>query len=237
MSSKRRIAVVAGTNVDTRMGVDYINGRCAAEGLKDIEAIYCPVSETCDDQVKFQYYGNDAKRARIDEIFDPEIEAGTEDFFVYCNSLSGAFDFDAYAQEKGVRVFTPLHVYRTLGSRFGRVGVMAANNISVHGIEDAMMAANPDIYVIGSGNMSIVHAIEEGLAPAEIVSSCGIDHLIRYMEACGSEAVILGCTHFPYLKREIEKLTELEVIDPADMMFGMMEVSRDHSCDRKGELR
>lgn len=218
-SEARRVAVIAGTNIDTRMGVDYINRRCGETGVQGIEAAYCPVTETCDDQIKFQYSSDAAKRARLDEIFDPGMEAGVKDFFIYCNSLSGAFDFDSYAEEKGVDVYTPLQIYRTLGSRFGRVGVMAANNISAHGIESAMMEANPDVYVIGSGNMSIVHAIEEGLAPADIVRQCGIDHLLRYMEACGCEAVILGCTHFPYLKEEIEKLTELEVIDPADKMF------------------
>lgn len=222
MGTDRRIAVIAGTNVDTRMGVDYFERRCGRLGLSGFEAIYCPVSATCDDQVRFQYSGDAEKRAQIDAIFDTEISAGTQDFFIYCNSLSGSFDFDSYAAEKGVRVVTPLHVYRTLGSRFGRVGVMAANNISAHGIEDAMMSVNPNIYVIGSGNMAVVSAIEEGLAPAEIVKQCGIEQLLRYMEACGCEAVILGCTHFPYLKEEIEKLTKLEVIDPADMMFDMM---------------
>ena len=219
----KRIAVIAGTNVDTRMGVEYVERRCWELGLSGIEAVYCPVSETCDDQVKFQYSDDDEKRERIDAIFDPEIKAGTRDFFIYCNSLSGSFDFDTYSEEKGVNIVTPLHVYRLLGSSFDRVGVMTANNISAHGVEQAMMAANPDIYVIGSGNMAVVHAIEEGLTPSEIVENCGIEQLIRYMETCGCETVILGCTHFPYLKEEIEKLSSLPVIDPANMMFDMID--------------
>ncbi|MBQ9272317.1 MAG: aspartate/glutamate racemase family protein [Mogibacterium sp.] len=240
-SSAVRVAVVAGTLIDTQMGIDYIEGRLGQmrEELKErqhmglpaamddvseypIETAYCPVAETCDEQVKFQYYSDAEKRARIDEIFSRETALGTRDFFVYCNSLSGAFDFDSYAEEKGINIVTPLQVYRKLGRGHARIGVIAANNISAHGIEKALMEANPDIYMIGSGNMSIVRAIEEGKAPADIVRECGIDHLIRYMEACGSEAVVLGCTHFPYLKEEIEKLTELRVIDPADMMLDML---------------
>jgi len=253
--SALKVAVVAGTNIDTQMGIDYIENRvrqlreeipCGSSGAAvtgtvmdmaaetaccpiaetvpdmTIETAYCPVTETCDDQVKFQYYSDDEKRVRIDEIFGGETALGTRDFFVYCNSLSGAFDFDSYAEEKGINIVTPLQVYRKLGRGHARIGVIAANNISAHGIEKALMAANPDIYMIGSGNMSIVHAIEEGRSPADIVKDCGIDHLIRYMEACGSEAVVLGCTHFPYLKEEIEKLTSLPIIDPADMMFDML---------------
>lgn len=216
-----RIAVVAGTNIDTQMGIDYIESR-VRKIPEEIKISGCPVTETCDDQVKFQYYSDAEKRERIDEIFGRETALGTGDFFVYCNSLSGAFDFDSYAEEKGINIVTPLQVYRKLGKGHERIGVMAANNISAHGIEKALMDANPDIYMIGSGNMSIVHAIEEGRTPADIVKDCGIDHLIRYMEACGSEAVVLGCTHFPYLKEEIEKLTRLDIVDPADMMFDML---------------
>ena len=230
----KRIAVVAGTNIDTQMGVDYIRRRAdelkedlRSAGVAGIEAVYCPVTETCDDQVKFQYFDDASKRARIDEVFVPEVEMGTRDFFIYCNSLSGAFDFDSYAAEKQLNIVTPLQVYRQLGKCFGRVGVMCANNISAYGIEKALMEANPDIYMIGSGNMSMVHAIEERRAPSDIIKKCGVDHLVRYMETCGSEAIILGCTHFPYLKEEIKNLTHLEIIDPADMMFEKLTGMRD----------
>ena len=57
------------------------------------------------------------------------------------------------------------------------------------------------------------------VAPAEIVKKCGLADLLGYMEACGAEAVVLGCTHFPYLKDELAKLTDLPLIDPADRMF------------------
>jgi glutamate racemase len=121
-----------------------------------------------------------------------------------------------------IRVYTPLQVYRTMGRRYGRVGVMAANNISAHGIEEAFMASNPDLYVIGTGNMSIVRAIEDGVAPAEIVERCGLKYMMAYMEACAAEAIVLGCTHFPYLKEELAKVTDLPLIDPADEMYKAM---------------
>jgi glutamate racemase len=39
------------------------------------------------------------------------------------------------------------------------------------------------------------------------------------MEACGAEAVLLGCTHFPYFKDEFKMCCRVPVIDPADMMY------------------
>ena len=86
------------------------------------------------------------------------------------------------------------------------------------------MEANENIYMIGSGNMAIVSAIEEALDPAEIVKRCGISHMIKYMEACGAEALLLGCTHFPYLKEEIRGICDMPIIDPADEMYAAIMV-------------
>ena len=207
------------------MGVEYIEKRNEEAGSRICEPVYLPVAEDCDAQVRFQYSDADGKRAVIDAIFDRAIENGIRDFFIYCNSLSGAFDFDTYAVRKSldagedIRIYTPLQVYRELGASYSRIGVMAANNLSAHGIEEALMSANPGIYAIGTGNMSIVRAIEDGLSPEDIAVKCGLSDMLNYMEACGAEAVLLGCTHFPYLKEVLSRLTDLPLIDPADNMF------------------
>lgn len=217
-----KVAVIAGTPVDTRMGVEYIERKNRACGRAVAQPLYRPVSEDCDAQVVFQYSPDDAKRRRMDEIFDPAAAEGVRDFFIYCNSLSGAFDFDAYAAEKGVRVYTPLQVYRTLGKRFARIGTVAANNLSAYNIEKNLMLGNEHVYMVGTGNMVIVHSIEQGLPPAEIVRRCGLEAMVRYFEANGCECILLGCTHFPYLRAEIEKLTALPLVDPAEEMFEAM---------------
>ena len=220
-----RVAVLAGTPVDTAMGVEYIKNKNSDEEGQCLLLLSEPVAESCDAQLRFQYSDDDQKRAVMDNIFDEAIADGVTDFFIYCNSLSGAFDFDTYAVTKSlecgkdIRVYTPLQVYRALGSEYSRVGVMAANNLSAYGIEEALMASGGDIYVIGAGNMAIVRAIEDGLEPEEIAGKCGLAELLRYMESCGAEAVVLGCTHFPYLKETLAGMTDLPLIDPADRMY------------------
>ena len=219
-----RVAVLAGTPVDTAMGVEYIKNKNSDGEGQCLLPLSEPVSESCDAQVKFQYSEDDMKLAVMDNIFDPDIADGVRDFFVYCNSLSGSFDFDTYAVVKSlecghdIRVYTPLQVYRSLGGSYSRIGVLAANNLSAYAIEEALMSADPDIYVIGTGNMAIVRAIEDGLSPAEVVEKCGLAEVVKYMETCGAEAIVLGCTHFPYFKDELAKLTDLPLIDPADRM-------------------
>lgn len=217
-----RTVVIAGTPVDTRMGVEYLEKRSSEYCMPVCEPIYRPAAEDCDAQVRFQYSDDENKRMTLDGIFDPAIADGVEDFFIYCNSLAGSFDFESYAAEKRIKVYTPLQVYRSLGSKYSRVGVIAAHNLSAYRIEETLLDANPDMYVIGSGNMAIVSAIEHGLPPEEIVEKCGIRHMVDYMQACGCEALILGCTHFPYLREEIDRFCSIPVIDPADEMFSAM---------------
>ena len=222
---ERKVAVLAGTPVDTAMGVEYIKKKNSETEGQCLLPLCDPVSVDCDAQVRFQYSDEDEKHAVMDNIFNAEIAEGVRDFFVYCNSLAGSFDFDTYAVMKSldtdedIRIYTPLQVYRSLGGEYGRIGVLAANNLSAHAIEEALMAANPDIYMIGTGNMAIVRAIEDGLAPEKIVETCGLRYMVKYMEACGAEAIVLGCTHFPYFRDELAALTDLPVIDPADKMF------------------
>ena len=228
MNGKKSVAVIAGTPVDTRMGVDYINKKNEEAGVPLFEPVYMPVAESCDAQVRFQYSDDDGKYAVIDNMFNEAIADGTEDFFIYCNSLSAAFDFDTYAltksleTDKDIHIFTPLQIYRDLGRSFSCIGVIAANNLSAHAIEEALMASNPDIYVIGSGNMAIVRAIEDGRLPEDIAASCGLEAMTAYMQACGAEAIVLGCTHFPYLKEVFEKFCSVPIIDPANEMFKAM---------------
>ena len=224
--SMRKVSVIAGTPVDTQMGVEFLESRNRhAEEHDLVEPLYRPVAEDCDAQIRFQYSDNDEKRDVMDSIFDADIAEGVRDFFIYCNSLSGAFDFDRYALRKSiecdgdVRIYTPLQVYRKLGEGYSRIGLIAANNLSAHAIEEALMSSNQDLYVIGSGNMAVVRAIEEEHSPERIIEECGLGACAEYMEACGAEAVLLGCTHFPYLREEFEKVCCLPVIDPADMMY------------------
>jgi len=217
-----KVAVIAGTPVDTRMGVDYIEKKNKEFELPVAYPVYMPVSSSCDEQLAFQYSDDETKRRRMDEIFDKAEAEGIRDFFIYCNSLSGAFDFEPYCKERGVRVYTPLQVYRSLGREHKRIGVVAANNLSAYNIEKNLMMTNDSIYVVGSGNMAMVHEIEANTPPAEIVEKLGLKDFLHYVEACGSECLVLGCTHFPYLKEELAKYSNIPLIDPADEMFDKM---------------
>ena len=95
---------------------------------------------------------------------------------------------------------------------FDRTGTIYRDGKSLYSGENALIA------VLGI----LVDRAGDIVSPEEIVEKCGIAHLVKYIEACGAEALVLGCTHFPYIKEELSKMTSLPIIDPADEMFEAM---------------
>ena len=78
MREIRKVTVIAGTPVDTKMGVDFIKRKntLAEEDAVLFDPRYCPVSEDCDAQIKFQYMDDDGKRAAMDALYDACYPAG-----------------------------------------------------------------------------------------------------------------------------------------------------------------
>ena len=79
------IAVLAGTPVDTRMGVEYLTDR-------GLPGLAFPVSDGPREQTAFQHAPAEEKQRRAREILEAAGSQGCRRAFVYCNSLSGAVD-------------------------------------------------------------------------------------------------------------------------------------------------
>lgn len=108
----RPVIVMAGTPVDTQMGMDCL----AAQG---VEGVFCSISKDPVEQTAFQISSEREKAAVVTALFrEAQAAHGCEQAFIYCNSLSGSVDFDAIARETGVAVVTPLDVYRALAPQY-----------------------------------------------------------------------------------------------------------------------
>ena len=203
-----KIAVIAGTPVDTQMGVDLLLDHGAeAEGF--------PVSRTPEEQTVFQVSSQREKEEAIGAVLDGIRARGLERVLLYCNSLSASVDAHALAEERSLQIWTPMDVYGETARQYRRVGVLAANCQGAAGVERAMVNAAPETLVFGAGNLRLVLGIEAGRPPEELLEACGVPALLRYFEENGAEAVVLGCTHFPYFRRALEGRTALPVVDPA----------------------
>ena len=204
-------AVLAGTPVDSDMGVRVLE----SHGLTGRAF---PLAEDPWQQTAFQLSDPAEKTAAVRGVLEGVREQGCRRAFVYCNSLSAAVDFPPLAAELGMRIVTPLEVYRTLAPQYRRLGLIAANAQGLAGIERTLYGANPALELLGSCLLPVVVDIETGLDPAELVERHHLPELAEWLRRCGMEALVLGCTHFPYFKGVLAARTSLPLIDPAEEM-------------------
>ena len=209
------VAVLAGTPVDTRMGVDCL----AARGLRGIAL---PLAGDPWEQTSFQYAPPAERHQKVLGVLERAREAGCERAFVYCNSLSGAVDFPALAAETGMGIVTPLDVYRGLAPRHRALGVIAANAQGLSGIERVLLESNPDLELLGASALQAVASVEAAVPPEELVERHHLAELAGWFRSCGMEALVLGCTHFPYFKEALAARTSLPLIDPAEEMLRLL---------------
>ena len=208
-------AVFAGTPVDTQMGADLLT-------RAGIASCSFPVSPDPVQQTAFQIASPAEKEARILEILHTAQARGCERVFVYCNSLSGAVDFRPLAQETGLRIVTPLDIYRALAGSYQSLGVLAANAQGLAGIERTLCEANPRLRLLGTAALPVVLSVEAGTPPEELVARHHLDALCDWFARCGVQALVLGCTHFPYFKTALAARTNLPLIDPAEEMLSLL---------------
>lgn len=205
------IAVLAGTPVDTQMGVDVL----AASGLRGLPF---PLAADPRSQTAFQISSQEDKEAAVLAVLRTAMARGCRRVFVYCNSLSSAVDFTPLAAVTGLRIVTPLDVYRALAPRYRRLGLIAANAQGLAGVERTLFSANPALDLLGAAMLPAVLSIEAGMPPEELVERHRLPELAEWFRQCGMEALVLGCTHFPYFKGALAARTSLPLIDPAEEM-------------------
>ena len=154
------------------------------------------------------------------------VKQGAEGIYVYCNSLSGAIDMDRLKKEVPVCVVTPLDIYKMCAGNYKRLSVIAANGQSLSAIERTILGANPECVVFGAGLLPLVVEIEAATPSQKIYDSFQLKKLTDSFVAIGCDALILGCTHFPYVEKEITDGIAVEVINPSDLMLEYLENNR-----------
>lgn len=212
-----KIAVIAGTNTDTQMGSDLLieNG---------YETIFLPISDDCNTQARLQYFSKDELYYLFYSTCEKAIKLGAAKIFLYCNSLSSSVDYEKVAKSLNIEIITPLETYKSLPPYCKNIVILSANGVSAYNIDNIIHKYNKDVNTISIGNMSIVESIEDKKSPKQIMEELNLEGFIKYLENINhpkykTDTLILGCTHFPYLKKEIKLLTKLNIIDTNDDMI------------------
>lgn len=211
----KKIAIIAGTVVDTDMGANIVSNA-------GYDCLLYPVSKCPQEQTMFQCQNEEYKYLKIKEILKQAMEEGCEKIFVYCNSLSGSVDFRKLARELNIPIVTPHDVYEKIAKQYNKLGIIAANAQGTAGIEKTLLAQNPNLDIITVGYLEIVCDIEEQKNPRDIIVVRKLLELARFFESTGCEAIVLGCTHFPYFKETYAQMIDIQLIEPTETMIELL---------------
>jgi len=217
MANAKKIGVIAGTPIDTQMGVDFLK-RQGFEGIGHATAV------NPEEQNRLQFFEPEHLAEKVLEAIRDFENQNIFHTMIYCNSLSSAIDMEYIrrAQPRSV-VVTPLDVYRHLALQYRKIALWAANGQCLSGIEHIFYEQNPSIDIMGVSMLPVIKAIESGMPPKTIIER--FDLISVGVEKYCPECLILGCTHLPYLQEELAKLLNIPIIDPAYEMLKLLTAS------------
>ena len=159
--------------------------------------------------------------------------------FIYCNSLSGAVNVPLLRTALGqsFTVISPLASYQEMGRCYHKIALLTANSQSAGHIEAFLYQANRSVIVNGMGCLDMVMDIEKKISPNAIINKYSLVEQARLFKKNGCEALVLGCTHFPYFKKALvcalsKYKINLPVIDPGESMLRRLSLAMEAGHSR-----
>lgn len=197
-----------------------IGGRCVLDAFLRLRpnepTMYVADSENCP-------YGNRSpdEIVRLSKrIVADLIGRGCEVVVVACNTATAAA-IDHLRREWPNTPFVgmePAVKPAALGSRSGVVGVLATRGTFNGRLYRETSAKVPDsVRIIESVADEFVDLVERGVVSGDEAETAVRNRLEPLLEA-GADRIVLGCTHFPYLKPLMEKVVagRAEIVDPSE---------------------
>ncbi len=214
-----KIAVMAGTPIDTQMGVILLEKR-------GFSAIPCPISRTSKEQDAIQFLSQKELFSIVLKKIEEAKNKGAAALFIYCNSLSSALNIPLLKEKTKIPIISPLDSYQKIGLKHSDILLLAANSIATKKVEAVLKSANPEISVLSIGYLNLVHNIENLQDKEQILKESALPKLFNFFNSLPenkNRIVLLACTHFPYLKKEMQELSNYPIIDPVDIMLSYLE--------------
>ena len=213
--SKEKIACIAGTPIDTKMGAEKLVE-------KGFIAYQFPSSSNPTEEMLFQLSSMEKKKERMRNILQEIKNTDISKVLVYCNSLSAAVDFGDLSNEFDLKIITPFDVYKIEALKYNVIGIIAANAVATSKIEKVFLDTNKNISIISIGMLPLVWSVEKAVSPKEIIKKHNLKELCDWFKVNGADAILLGCTHFPYFYDEIMKVSQIPIIDPTKKMIELL---------------
>ena len=210
-----KIAVIAGTMVDTNLGCEILKE-------KNYDAKSFALSKTCHDQNLLQFVSKKELELIVEEKIKEIKSKNIRKILVYCNSLSSVIDFKKLEKKHNIKIVTPFDAYKKLSKSLEYVLILAANSASTFNIESYMANINKKLEFASIVDLNLVYLIENEIDKNNIIKKSGVEYIFKFFENIitkKKKSILLSCTHFPYIKYEMKKLTNIDIVDPKDIML------------------
>jgi glutamate racemase len=138
------------------------------------------------------------------EVLDTLVDQGVKMLVIACNTASAAMLRDARERYSVpvVEVIQPAVRTAVRSTRNGRIGVIGTEGtINSRAYQD-LFEVNPELTVFGQACPRFVEFVEAGVTTGPDLLEAAEEYLSPLRHA-GVDTVVLGCTHYPFLKGAI----------------------------------
>lgn len=138
------------------------------------------------------------------EVLDTLVSRGVKMLVIACNTASAALLRDARERYDVpvVEVINPAVRTAVSTTRNGRVGVIGTAGTIASGVYQDMLAVNPQLTVFAQACPRFVEFVEAGITSSPELLAVAEEYLAPLRHA-GVDTLVLGCTHYPFLKGAI----------------------------------
>ena len=151
------------------------------------------------------------------------IEKGAKTIVIACNTAA-SYATDAVIEAAGeipvVNVIDPVVRYAAENHKSGKIGVIGTKGtIASRVYPQQIEKLNANIEVVSQGTALLAPMIEEGFFDNKVSQEI-IDSYLQYPDFRDIEALILGCTHYPLIKHQVEHFfkEKVEILDSASIV-------------------
>lgn len=167
-------------------------------------------------------YGSKSKETVMEfsrQIMNFLLKKDVKAVIIACNTVSS----NCYKELKSefdiplIEVVTPGVEACLSATKTGRVGIIGTEaTIKSHAYENHLKEANPDIAVFQKACPLFVPLAEEGFTENEVAKVTAKTYL-EELKKKNIDSLVLGCTHYPWLKKTIGEYMgdEVRIVDPA----------------------
>jgi glutamate racemase len=155
------------------------------------------------------------------EISDFLVENGVKMIVIACNTVSSVCIDDLRKRHAGTPILGIIGPAARATAKLcgpkNRVGVIGTKaTIRSNAYRDKILRYNKDLDISQMACPVLVPLIEEGITEHEIMDLSIRHYLDRFLSYNRTDTLVLGCTHYPLIRKNIQRLYPgLRIVDPS----------------------